>query len=132
MSLIMGVNYADEDKAAKLRKLAEELNLRMDVDFVDYSSKIEIAAGILQSDLSKKKDSGPSLVHRSKKVRLEIEFPFSPILNKHFKASWASATERIKIYYALRIKTISPRLYRGSSVVKGLGLTFCLSLSGIR
>ena len=80
---------SEEDNTTKLKKLAEELSLG-DTEYVGYKSKIEIAAGILQVDLSTE-ETGPSLVNKKRSPPLEVAFPFSDILGNHFEAAWAAA-----------------------------------------
>ena len=84
----------DGGSAHNLKKLADELNV--DLDYVNYRSKLVIAAGILQVDITDKDDDKPSLVSRDKRQRTDIEFPFSPILAKRFEASWASASGEVE------------------------------------
>lgn len=76
------------DNLEKIKELARELE--MDVDRVDYRSKVEIAARILELDLGGEEESGPSLV-TDKDKKSPVQFPFSKILEKHFRSSWIAA-----------------------------------------
>ena len=73
----------------RLKDLANDLDI--DMDYVNYRSKMEYAAGILQVDLKDSRDDAPSLVSR-KRGNEELLFPFSDIIAKHFESAWLAAT----------------------------------------
>jgi hypothetical protein len=66
----------------------------VDDEELDYKSKLDLAAAILEVELQTKVPKGETIVKKDTKAQEEtlLAFPFSGVVNKHFEAAWMALT----------------------------------------
>lgn len=90
---------------------------RKEHDPVSYLEKAQLAAGILDLYIDKDDTQLPALI--TKDIKKEVLFPFNPVLDKHFKSSWAAVTGRSK-FVEEDITCPSPGIQKGKKVKSSL------------
>jgi hypothetical protein len=84
------VSSEDEYGKDDFKTLAKKLDL--DVEYVDYRSKIELASDLLYYKPVEDDDERGLETGKSKDDKVPMEFPFTEVLQKHFERAWLGAT----------------------------------------